>query len=517
MKKLLNSLAMAFLLGLAGCGGGDAPVAESCATCEAAAPGTPSPAAPAPDAPSTGNPASPAVGGTPTPTPTTDGGTATPDSGTAGPGGGSGTGDSVGDSGSGGSGGSGGTGGTGGSGSAGGGTGDSGTGTGGGSGGVGGDGTGVAGGVGSGGTGVSGDGGVGSGGTGSPAASLALGAVDGFGSIVVNSIHYEVGSATLTLADATQLQLGMTVRIEGRASGLRGTATQVASSLQLRGTVAAVRAEQGEFDVLGTRVSVDSGTVFDGVGALSAIAVGDAVQVYGVPGAPGELRATRIEAAVPPAAPVVSGPVQQLDTVARTLRIGSLTVAWADAAFEAPLTAAQLADGLPVEVRSDAPPVAGVLTARTLKPLRPLPATPVEASLMGLVTDFAGRSSFRVQGIAVNAAGVQVTGGPATSLGNGVKVELEGRLEGGTLRATRLKIRHVPGTGGPVAFSAQGRITQFTPPASFKIQGQAIDAGGASVVYRNGSRSDLANGRRVTVLGSRVEAGVLLADEVRFD
>jgi len=380
------------------------------------------------------------------------------------------------------------------------------------------DGTGVAGGVGSGGTGV--DGGVGSGGTGATAAAVGIGSVDGFGSIIVNGVRHEIGSATLTLTDATSLQLGASVRVAGTVSTnlSSGTATSVVSAADMRGFVSALNAASLTFTVMGQTVSADDSTIFDGVGALSSLVNGDIVQIYGLPGAPGQLRATRVEKLAATGSYVASGLVQALDTTARTFRLGTVTVQYTPAMLTSPLTPATLANGIVVRVTAGGETAGGVLAATQVQQWYTLPTTTGDAAnVTGMVTDYASLASFRLQGVAVNASGAQVTGGPASSIGNGVKVEVSGTMSGGTLVATKLRIKHVPGTGGPVSFSATGSIGQFVSPANFKVQGQVVNASGAGVVFTGGVAGDLANGRRVTVLGSQVVGGVLIAQSVTFN
>src|SRR5688572_26324491 len=71
--------------------------------------------------------------------------------------------------------------------------------------------------------------GVGSGGTGVTADAAGIGAADGLGSIILNGLRYDTASATLTLEDATELQIGMSARVAGKVDPdfTRGIATQV--------------------------------------------------------------------------------------------------------------------------------------------------------------------------------------------------------------------------------------------------------------------------------------------------
>lgn len=372
----------------------------------------------------------------------------------------------------------------------------------------------TAGGVGSGGTGVDG-GGVGSGGTGDTA-SVGIGGVDGIGSITVNGIKHEIDTATVTLADSDALRLGMTVRVLGTVSATAGTATTVVSAAELRGAVATVDPASGTFAAMGMTVTTDSATVLAMASGLGSLSPGEAVQVYGLPGAPGTLRATRVEKLTAAASVVTTGLVTGLDSAARTLRIGGLTVGYALSAFEGGLTEASLRNGAVLRVRGAAP-LGSFLAATSLEPWHSIPGadgTPVNVS--GLVTDFASLASFKLQGVPVDAAAAQVTGGPPGSIGNGVKVEVGGTMAGGILVAASLKIKYVPGTGGPASFSLAGAVGQYVSDANFRVQGNPVDAGGGGVVFINGTRSDLRNGAHVLVKGSQVVNGVLTAEEVRF-
>jgi hypothetical protein len=123
----------------------------------------------------------------------------------------------------------------------------------------------------------------------------------------------------------------------------------------------------------------------------------------------------------------------------------------------------------------------------------------------------------RVLGFPVDASAAQITGGPAGSIGNGVKVEVGGVVSGGMLRSTKLKIRHVPGTGGPSSFDLIGTVGAFASPSDFRVRGQPVNAGGPDVVFVNGTAANLRNGVRVNIHGTQVVNGVLTAATVTFE
>lgn len=363
--------------------------------------------------------------------------------------------------------------------------------------------------------------GVGSGGTGvSSASAVGIGSADGFGSVIVNGVRYNTDNAAFNVQDAPELQLGMSVKVTGAVNNnfTAGTAATVESAAELRGVVSNINVTRGTFTLLGTTVSTDSETVWADASGLSGIAGSASLQVWGLPAAPGMLRATRISQVASGAAPIVTGTVENLDQAAGVLSIGALSITYAPGSFVGGLEAATLANGTIVRVRGTGLTSAGAVNATVIQSWYPLAqATGQTAAIDGVVTDYVGLASFKVLGVTVDATAAQIIGGPGSSFGNGVKLEVAGTFVGGVLRATKLKIRHIPGTGGPSSFALIGTVGAFTSPASFKVRGQPIDASSRAVVFQNGTAANLGNGSKVQVTGSQVLNGILLANTVTFD
>ena len=355
--------------------------------------------------------------------------------------------------------------------------------------------------------------GVGSGGTGiSATAAVGIGSVDGLGSVIVNGIRYNTDAAQFFVQDAPELLLGMSVKVSGTVnSDLKtGTTTRVESAADIRGPISTVDLTGGTFTLLGTTVSTDPETVWADSGGLSSIAAGSTVQVWGLPAAPGMLRATRVAQVAPSAAPVLTGTVQNLDMASRVFSLGQLQVRYA--------ATTPLAEGIVVRVRAGLWDGTSVLNAATVENWYTVPQSAgTRIDLDGLITDYSGLAAFRVLGTAVDATGVQITGGQSANIGNGVKVEVAGLLVNGVVRATKLKIRHIPGTGGSSSFTLIGTVGAFVGPANFRVRGQPINASRPGVVFLNGSAAALGNGANVTVAGTQILNGVLLADTVTFD
>ncbi|MBO9651090.1 MAG: hypothetical protein J7605_21495 [Variovorax sp.] len=384
--------------------------------------------------------------------------------------------------------------------------GDSGTGTGGASSGTG---TSVAGGD---------DGsGVGSGGTGVSTADAGIGSVDGAGSILVNGVRYNTDGATVVLDDVPGLQLGMTAKVTGPFDSelTSGSAQRVESAIDLRGPVTSVNGGQGSFVILGTTVTTDDATVWGDSSGIGNVSAGATLQVWGLPSAPGTLRATRVEVRAT-GTPILSGVVQNLDVSARRFSIGGYVIDYGQAALTSGAGGLPLANGVLVRVRSNAIG-AGQLVASSVQWWYPAPlANGTALQIAGVVTDFSGLGSLRVLGVPVNASSAKISGGPERSVGNGVKVVVGGVVSGGVLQGNRLKIQNVPGTGGQPSFSLTGQISTFNSVADFRIKGQPINASGPNVVFVNGSASNLAAHVGISVEGNRVSDGVLFADRVTF-
>lgn len=352
---------------------------------------------------------------------------------------------------------------------------------------------------------------------------VTVGTISGFGSIIVNGVEFDDTGADVR-DDAGRsrgrgdLKLGMVVEVRGSVD--EATRTGRASSIRIvsgvRGAVQAVDAAAGTLRVLGNEVRVTTQTVYDGLVGLSALKVGDKVEVFGYFDAASEaLVATRVAraASVPDAEQTTRGVVAALDAKARRFRLGTLTVDYGGARLED--LKSGLADGTVVQVTG------------TLKEGELLVATRVEGedidlgdagkgSVEGEVSSFASAARFRVDGFTVDASGARFTGGRAGDLANGVRVRVEGELRGGVLVATGVEIRR-PDAGEAEHFELKGVVANFVSVSNFEVKGQRVDASAAH--FENGAAADLANGVAVRVEGrltGTAEGAVLLAEDVRF-
>ncbi len=344
-----------------------------------------------------------------------------------------------------------------------------------------------------------GGGGVGEGGTGA----IASGPITGFGSIIVGGVRYDDSSASVSDDDhavrrSDELRLGMVVTIEATpidAATLTARALTIRIAGEVAGPIEAVDTVARTLRVFGQRVGVTADTVFDDrlSSGLAGLRVGDPVQVYGfLDRARGLIVATRIEPYALAAATKLRGPIEAIDSVARTVTVGGQTVSTAALALPS-----GLAVGGWVLVRVEV--VGGILRATRIEASTLRLDERQEARLEGRVTAFTSQYSFSVDGVAVDGNGV------ASGVALGERVEVEGTVVAGVVVASRVSVHDA----GAEEIRLRGALASPSAAArSFVVRGVTVLYGSATA-FENGSTADLLAGRAVDV------RGVLAADGVR--
>jgi len=289
------------------------------------------------------------------------------------------------------------------------------------------------------------------------------GSVTGFGSVFVNGVEFETGSATFDIDDSgsgsqDDLAIGMVVKVNGSINddGVSGTATSISFDDELQGPVTSLSIPDADgikrtFIVLGTTVIIDSGsTTFDISGKdnvppgtvfdFDTITTLNNVEISGFFDSNGNLQATRVElkniAFDANSIVEIKGTISNVSGT--TFKLGNLTV---DASLA---TLDDLPSGL---VNDQLVEVKGTFNTGT----NTISATKVEAEnnsvddtdefeLEGIITDYVDDSSFKIGGISVNASNV-TTREPATLiLANDLHIEAEGAIINGTLVANKIKL-----------------------------------------------------------------------------
>jgi hypothetical protein len=274
--------------------------------------------------------------------------------------------------------------------------------------------------------------------------------------------------------------------------------------------------------VLGQTVTVDADTVLEGLASLAAVRAGDIVEVYAFfDPTSGAYAATRVERESSPPTYKLRGPITRLDTAARAFAIGGATLSYAEVPTgELP----GLAEGVTARVELRTVPEDGRWVATRVS--TPLPAIPesVATELEGFITDFESLARFRVDGAIVDASGpgVEFERGNGSQLGNGVQIEVQGRMRGGVLVAERVEIRRGnSGNGGPPEERQEYRVTARIESAdvaarTFVVRGITVTFDGATRFDRGGP-SDLRGGVEVEVRGTLVGGDQLRAERIRFE
>ena len=297
--------------------------------------------------------------------------------------------------------------------------------------------------------GCGGGGGVGLEGTGTTIDTLASGPITGFGSIIVNGVHYDVsGVSGDKLKDLggggrtnANLKLGMVVEVAASAidnsSGTpRATASRVRVAPELLGPVGSVNLAAGTLVVMGQTVRVTNATRLDerftnGLGDVTGV-----VEVFGYfDPARGQYVASRVESRSGSITRyVVRGPVSALS--AQTFSINGQAFS-----YSGPASAAGLSEGgyarVEMETRQSGEGRWVVSGSNNGAPLR---SDATEAELKGRITTYnvATPGLFSVNGVPVDAS-VLVNSLPA-GLALGVRVEVEGALRSGTLVARKVQV-----------------------------------------------------------------------------
>lgn len=358
--------------------------------------------------------------------------------------------------------------------------------------------------------------GVSSGGTGS----FTTGTITGLGSVIVNGIRYDDRAATISLngasSDASALQLGMVVRIQGSpvaasaTPGGLGTATAdtIACVSEWKGMVSAVNttATPKTFALLGQTVQVLATTVFDD-GGLTDLQPNRLVEVYGfVDPSDNSLTATRVEFKTALDRYRLSGTVR--NPTDRSFQLGTATIAYP--------SASQLSNGQLVRVE----------LATSVNGLGQWVAIDVkredfshqlddddEAEIEGTITAFTSPTAFSVSGIPVDASGMT----PPSGLALGVRVEVKGRVLNRVVRATHIEVeddRDIESR--PYEF--HGTVSAIdTMARTFTVRGYTLHYDDATVFQLHGATWNASLTTRIEAKAKLQPNGELLATEVETE
>jgi len=375
--------------------------------------------------------------------------------------------------------------------------------------------------------------GGGIGGTGVTLASS--GVITEIGSIWVNGVEFGTDGARLEGEtdgrSLDQLTVGMVVTVRGtvNADGVTGTAGSVTLEDELEGPVTQVTEpvpgtklatvlgqtvvvqQSGVIGNLGTRFSGFADNTFGAFGADEEGDGSDVVEVSGFRRSDGRILATYIEKKAPDADAFQTSDDYEIEGVvaqpvgAGSFSIGGLTVIWNGSPE---VTAGQL-----VEVKG------GMLNGNTLT------ASSVEirsggfddgeeVEIEGLVHDLdpEGRT-FTLNGQPVDYSGAEFRNGTAASLADDVRVEVEGSVQGTTLKAEEVRIETQVELEGDVQGTTSSALTlKAFPAVTVHVDPLLTEfEGGAS------SLDGIAAGDHVRIQGRERAAGGVTASLIKTE
>ncbi len=351
----------------------------------------------------------------------------------------------------------------------------------------------------------------------SAAPNYALGAITGFGSVVVGGVRYDDSNATVTDEDgqawrSSDLKLGMVVEVDSsRIDRILGIAIaqRIRFGSEIVGPVGNVDTTASTVIVLGQTVLVTTSTVFDSslAGGLSALTAGAVIEVHGIfDPTSGRTAATRIEPRTSPSFYRLRGVVAELDTTAKTFKLGGELISYASA-VNVPAT---LANGRVLRVLLQTAQVGGAWVATRVGPgIRGPGDGATEAHVEGVVSAFTSSAAFEINGLKVDASGASFPDGTA-GIVLGARVQAEGSIVNGVLVATKVETEDGD-EGGSGRLELRGFIASLdTTAQTFALRGVTVWYGG-TVDWRKGSAANLAVSKYVEV------RGVLSADRTRLE
>jgi Domain of unknown function (DUF5666) len=358
--------------------------------------------------------------------------------------------------------------------------------------------------------------------TGGTGLAVEYGEIEGFGSIVVNGVHYDERNANIIINGVPNqpphlLELGMIVEVQGTVDATRtaGVADVVIVNRTLVGQVQAVDGVTGEFTVLNQRVRPGSTVRMVGISHSSQVVPGLWLGIYGLRDAVSNMvTATRLEGLDAASSSSIRGSVSNVTST--QFNIGALVVSRAGAAIN---EAEHLVNGVFVEVAGAFDAVQNVLRATAINVTNEVHgADGADTAITGFVAGFQSLSNFTVAGVTVDASGARFTNGTATDLADGRKVEAEGHFMGGVLHAEVIEFKNTvttaPASNAQRPIEIEGRISSYRSPTDFTLKGYLVDASRARVKLPHGLV--IGTGTRAHVKGA-IADGVVRATSIEYE
>jgi Domain of unknown function (DUF5666) len=329
------------------------------------------------------------------------------------------------------------------------------------------------------------------------------GPVTGFGSVIVNGIRFAENSATVQDEDGnavarSALHLGTVLQVKGKSidATSTGSATMLILLPSARGPITSINTSANTLTVMGATITVDSATVFEGASSLTALLVGDIIEVHGVTNANG-IMATLVERRSLVSSFAVHGTVSGLNATAKTFVLGGLIIQYANSTF-APSNVV-LANGQSVFVTSTNPSSAGSLVASKIRVRDHAGKTAAADSIVSFkgvvdaLPDTSGKLT--ISGILVDTKTATFDNLNTFALGG--RVMIRGQWVSDIFVASRITIE-------PLKLESSrnelfGVVSGLVDGTSFTVNGVSVDA--SSAIFSGGTAASLVNGTYAEVRG----------------
>jgi hypothetical protein len=274
-----------------------------------------------------------------------------------------------------------------------------------------------------------------------PAPVLTKGMVTGFGSVIVNGVHYDVKSADIEIDGESQVEsdlgVGQIVIISGDvdADGIHGKAKKLHAESQLIAPVDSIDTVTGVIIALGQTILINADTFYEDNLTAATLKVGDLIRISSYTNADGKLVATRIEIkkGATPENLQLTGKVADLNTTTMTFTLNGKTVDYSKATL-ADLPNKTLLNDMIVRVRgsvvNDVFVAIGNVHASSLDIKHNDDAKDnLRMEVGGLIKDLVSNTSFMLGDVKVMlSADTKFEGGAAADLANGILAKVKGKL-----------------------------------------------------------------------------------------
>lgn len=379
-----------------------------------------------------------------------------------------------------------------------------------------------------------GDSGVGTGGTGSPQ-SFSQGPISGFGSIIVNGVHFDDSGASVvdddgnTLSHAQDLRLGTVVDVQGGAvTDNAASASMIRVHVDLVGPVtSAYDAGTGRLAVLGQPVRVVSITALDGfAGGAAAITAGTTVKVSALyDKATGVYVATRIDPAPGAVRFAIRGAPSAIDAAGKTFTIGGVVFTYGNVAPPATFAVGTLLRAVLAPSKDSH----GRWVVTTFGQAQAALPNGRRGGFDGVVSSATDGTHFVVDGVAVDASNATITPTGAT-IGVQSRVVVQGTVTNGVLIASTVRVHaaddddngHGGGNGGNGGgndfVEITGQVMSLdTAHQTFTMRGPTTVSYASATFAGGGSAATLAVGKVVEISGNLSADGTyVIATQVKF-